>query len=479
MGSVVRSTPVPVADAVKARQAGGVFAPFHAVFEKAAVGLAHLDASGRLLHVNQALSEIVGYSVEELTSRTFNWRQLAPPEELDSNRELLDRLGRGEVESISLPRRCRRKDGSTAWVDLTAHLYLDATGGMQGTVLTVVDTTAQKQIEETMRQHAFYDGLTQLPNRRLLLDRLQQTLALARRAGTCVGLLFIDLDKFKPINDELGHAVGDWLLSSVAKCLTACLRAYDTAARFGGDEFVVLLPDLAGANEAMTVAERIRVALAQPFTTSVGKTLNISSSIGVALFPDHADSERGLLHVGDTAMYQAKNGGRNKIVCPESGCVAEVEDAAGARAGGRFVQLSWEAKYASGNATIDAEHRNLFKQGNQLLDTALRAEVDPVAFKAALKRLLGLIAAHFHDEEEILGHHGYHDLVDHMTKHSELLERARILQKNSDDRGITVGELVDFLVVEVITKHVLLEDRNYFRCFGEASDTSDQTAGER
>jgi diguanylate cyclase (GGDEF)-like protein/hemerythrin-like metal-binding protein len=333
-----------------------------------------------------------------------------------------------------------------------------------------LDTTKQKQTEEIMHQHAFYDGLTQLPNRRLLLDRLQQTMALARRAGTRVGLLFIDLDKFKPINDELGHAVGDWLLHSVAKRLTACLRAYDTAARFGGDEFVVLLPDLAEADEALTIAERIRVALEKPFITAAGKPLNTSSSIGVALFPDHADHERGLLHVGDTAMFQAKRAGGNKIVCLESGCVSDAEGAAGMRGGARLVQLSWEAKNASGDLTIDAQHRNLFIQGNQLLDTAMRADMDPVAFKAALKRLVGLIAVHFHDEEEILKQRGFPGLAEHSAKHFELLQRARILRQHSDERGITVGELVDFLVVEVVAKHLLQEDRNYFSLFGGTSD---------
>jgi diguanylate cyclase (GGDEF)-like protein/hemerythrin-like metal-binding protein len=307
----------------------------------------------------------------------------------------------------------------------------------------------------------------------LILDRLQQTMALARRAGTCVGLLFIDLDKFKPINDDLGHAVGDWLLQAVAKSLTRCLRAYDTAARFGGDEFVVLLPELAQAEEAVTIAERIRIALEKPFITPAGKPLSISASIGVALFPDHADNERGLLHAGDTAMYQAKRTGRNKIVCPESGCVVGTEDVTGIRGGGSFLHLSWEAKNASGNDTIDAEHRNLFKQGNQLLDAAMRADMDPEAFKAALKRLLGLMAAHFHSEEEILRQQGYAGLAEHMANHAELSRRARILQKQSDDRGISVGELVDFLVVEVITKHILHEDRSYFQCVGGGSAPSD------
>jgi diguanylate cyclase (GGDEF)-like protein/hemerythrin-like metal-binding protein/PAS domain S-box-containing protein len=454
---------------------GGASPVFRAAFDKAAVGLAHIDVLGAFRHVNQAFLDIFGYSMDELVAHAFDWRQLVASEDMDARRATLDQLGLGKIESVTLSGRCQRKDGSMAWVDLTARLILDE-GVPRGLVLTAVDITAQKQDEENMRQHAFYDGLTQLPNRRLLLDRLQQTMAMARRAGTCVGLLFIDLDNFKPINDDLGHAVGDWLLQAVAKSLTRCLRAYDTAARFGGDEFVVLLPELEQAEEARTIAERIRVAIEKPFVTPAGKLLSISSSIGVALFPDHADNERGLLHAGDTAMYQAKRTGRNKIVCPESGCVVDTEDVTGIRGGGSFLHLSWEEKNASGNHTIDAEHRNLFKQGNQLLDTAMRADMDPVAFKAALKRLIGLVVAHFHSEEEILRQNAYPGLAEHMAHHAALSERARILQKQSDERGISVGELVDFLVVEVITKHILQEDHNYFQCFGGGSQPSDENS---
>ena len=468
--SQVESIPRAAAGTVLRRQEDGPNLIFRAVFEKAAVGLAQIDVLGRFQHVNQAFCDLVGYSLDELTAPAFNWRQIVLPEDIDTDRALLDSIRRGKIEGIAVSWRGRRKDGSFACFDLSARLLPDEAGAPLGFVLTALDTTKQKQNEETMHQHAFYDGLTQLPNRRLLLDRLQQTMALARRAGTCVGLLFIDLDKFKPVNDELGHAVGDWLLHSVAKRLTACLRAYDTAARFGGDEFVVLLPDLAEAAEALTIAERIRVALEKPFVTVAGKSLNISSSIGVALFPDHADHERGLLHVGDTAMYQAKRAGRNRIVCVESGCVSDAEGAAVMAGSRRLVQLSWEAKNASGDATIDAEHRNLFMQGNQLLDTAMRADMDPVAFKAALKRLLGLIAVHFHHEEEILKQRGYAWLAEHSARHAELLEHARILRQHSDERGITVGELVDFLVVEVVAKHILQEDRNYFPLFGGTSD---------
>ena len=451
--------------------------PSRAVFEQAAVGLAQLDARGGFLHVNQAFCDMVGHFPDHLTARDFNWRQLFAPGDLDADQATLDLLTRGEIEAVDLSKRLLRKDGQGVWVDLSLRLLADgAAGGPRSFVLTAVDTTEHRQNEETIRRHAFYDGLTQLPNRRLLLDRLQQTVALARRAGTCVGLLFIDLDNFKPVNDELGHRVGDWLLQSVAKSLTGCLRAYDTASRFGGDEFVVLLPDLAQREAALVVAERIRVALEQPFVTKTGRQLKISSSIGVVLFPDHANSERGLLQEGDSAMYQAKKSGRNKIVCPERGRLADSEGESGAHSSGRLVQLSWEGKYACGDASIDGEHRELFRQGNQLLETAVRADLDPAAFKATLKRLLGLIAVHIHHEEEVLKQRGYPRLAEHAAKHLALWERAKVLRAQSEERGITVGELIDFLVVDVISKHILQEDRDYFPWLESPSEPSHEEA---
>lgn len=191
------------------------------------------------------------------------------------------------------------------------------------------EIAAREEAEEHIRKMAFNDLLTQLPNRRLLQDRLQEAIARARRTQGRIALLFIDLDRFKPINDDLGHETGDWLLQAVARRLLECLREYDTASRFGGDEFVIMLPDLAATGDALGVAERIRVSLAQPFVTDAGQELHISSSVGVAFFPDHADNGRDLLHAGDDAMYLAKRGGRNRIVVFEPDMAALGHDSLG------------------------------------------------------------------------------------------------------------------------------------------------------
>jgi len=199
-------------------------------------------------------------------------------------------------------------------IQVPAPRHRDEVADMLGAIGVLRDNSvARRTAEEAIRQMAYYDRLTGLPNRRLLEDRMDQVLAGARRRGTRVSVLFIDLDEFKQVNDQRGHEAGDWLLQQVAGRMRSVLRESDTAARVGGDEFVVLLPDSARADEAANVAEKIRCELERPFTMDDGVTLHISTSIGVALYPDHAEDARELLRFGDQAMYCAKKQGRNAV----------------------------------------------------------------------------------------------------------------------------------------------------------------------
>ena len=186
-------------------------------------------------------------------------------------------------------------------------------GEQRGAVVSLEDVTNRVLAHNQIRALAFYDPLTGLPNRRMVSERLAQEMSRAKRNQTRLALLFIDLDQFKPINDTLGHEVGDGLLQAAAQRIKQCLRDSDTAGRLGGDEFVALLPDMPGSDAALGVAEKIRQALAQAFISEQGVALQISSSIGVALFPDHGQTERDLLRAGDSAMYAAKKSGRNAV----------------------------------------------------------------------------------------------------------------------------------------------------------------------
>lgn len=199
-------------------------------------------------------------------------------------------------------------------VEVPTPLHQDEVADMLGAIKVLRDNSLARQAAEAaIRQMAYYDRLTGLPNRRLLEDRMHQVLARAQRHKARVAVLFIDLDEFKPVNDQHGHETGDWLLGQAAQRMRSALRESDTAARVGGDEFVVLLPDAPGLPEAVLVAEKIRQQLAQPFVTAAGLSLQISCSIGVALYPDQADNARDLMHCGDEAMYKAKTQGRNAV----------------------------------------------------------------------------------------------------------------------------------------------------------------------
>lgn len=164
-----------------------------------------------------------------------------------------------------------------------------------------------------LEQMAQQDPLTRLANRTLFSDRLNQTLALAQRTGSRFAQLYIDLDRFKPVNDTFGHAAGDILLKVVATRILACVRESDTAARIGGDEFVVLLREIDTSDSALLVADKIRLALSQAFVVE-GHTIEIGCSIGVAIYPDHGDNEIELSKEADTAMYRAKQAGGNTVL---------------------------------------------------------------------------------------------------------------------------------------------------------------------
>lgn len=199
-------------------------------------------------------------------------------------------------------------------------------GGVERLMGITEDITEQKEAAEHIRNLAFYDALTQLPNRRLLIDRLGQAKALSKRSGRYSALVFLDLDNFKPLNDMHGHDMGDLLLIEAAHRLTGCVREMDTVARFGGDEFVVVLGELdadrkRAVAQAGIIVEKIRNALAQPYLLTPGHDgenataveHHCTSSIGVVLFLDHEASQDDILRWADAAMYQAKQDGRNKV----------------------------------------------------------------------------------------------------------------------------------------------------------------------
>jgi diguanylate cyclase (GGDEF)-like protein/PAS domain S-box-containing protein len=203
-----------------------------------------------------------------------------------------------------------RRDGVEIAVEDSASPIHDKNGGVVGAVMVAHDVTVARDLAAKLARLALHDNLTDLPNRALFADRLDQALVRAHRGGNFAALLFVDLDRFKAVNDSLGHAIGDRLLQAVADRLLTCVRGSDTVSRYGGDEFIILLADVAHAEDAAVCAEKVNLALDKPYELN-GQTLRISASIGIASFPEHATDAETLLKYADIAMYHAKHSGSN------------------------------------------------------------------------------------------------------------------------------------------------------------------------
>ncbi|WP_192036097.1 bifunctional diguanylate cyclase/phosphodiesterase [Halomonas sp. YLGW01] len=261
-----------------------------------------------VVYVNPAFTRVTGYPAEEVLGRSSTFLE-GPETDPHQAVQIQAALDRGEGLTIVI--RHYRRDGRPFWNQLFISPVHDERGQVTHFIGIMDDITERKDQEARLAHHANHDALTGLANRALLHDRLQQGLALARRHGQVLAVLFIDLDEFKPINDSLGHAIGDQLLISVTRCLSRGLRPSDTLARLGGDEFVLLLPDLHEPSEASRVAERLLRALEAPHRVR-GHELYLSASIGISVCDDAGEAQVGqLIQQADMAMYEAKQQGRN------------------------------------------------------------------------------------------------------------------------------------------------------------------------
>ncbi len=260
-----------------------------------------------IIFANPAFERITGYREEEVLGRS--WAFLYDDEPEQPQREVLAAAIRERREAQAVVR-CFRKDGSAFWNEVSLAPVRGEAGGVSHFIGIMTDVTERKARESQMEFKAGHDTLTELPNRTLLEDRLSHAIDHAHRTGELVAVLFVDLDRFKPVNDTLGHAVGDALLRVVADRLRACVRAEDSVARIGGDEFVVMLEGLERPAAAEKVARKIMESLGQPLTIE-GHALDISGTVGISLFPRDGTDVETLLRHADVAMYRAKKAGRN------------------------------------------------------------------------------------------------------------------------------------------------------------------------
>lgn len=433
-----------------------------------------MDLDGRFTYVSPSVEKLRGYTCAEVMKQSLN-ETLTP----ESARIALDGLGRcvaairsglpvpefrGELEQP-----CR--DGTTVWTEVTTTGMSDAEGRFFGILGVTRDISERRRMEEQVHRLAFHDPLTGLPNRRLLNDRLAQTMVASKRNRCYGALLFLDLDNFKPLNDTQGHAVGDQLLVEAARRLQTCVRETDTVARFGGDEFVImvheLLPDLeASTLRARVIADKMLLALAVPYTLSVRRKddaiesleHHCTASIGLALFLGQDLTPDEIIKKADMAMYRAKESGRNAVYLDRDLPLVEGMDH---DVPGGFIRLIWHSAYQCGNALIDGQHRKLFDDANALFAAILGDQGHDET-----TRLIGTLiqdtCVHFTDEEAIFTRAGFPGAAEHAASHRQLLAQADDVVKRFHAGTLDVGGLFHFLASELVARHMFGADREFF-----------------
>lgn len=280
------------------------------LYNRAPCGYHSLDKDGVIVKVNDTELSWLGYARDEVVGK-MKWTDLLVPESIQVFRENFPRLiEQGFVQDLEIG--IIRKDGRVFTTLINASAIYDSSGNFVMSRSTVFDITERKAAEQKILRLAHYDGLTGLPNRALFYDRLAQEIKKASRSGLRMALLYMDLDRFKEVNDTLGHGAGDILLVEAARRISNCVREADTVARLGGDEFTVILSELETAGGIERVAQNILNRLAEPFQLG-NEVASITASIGITLYPDDATEVDDLLKAADQAMYAAKNQGRNRF----------------------------------------------------------------------------------------------------------------------------------------------------------------------
>jgi diguanylate cyclase (GGDEF)-like protein/hemerythrin-like metal-binding protein len=272
----------------------------------------------------------------------------------------------------------------------------------------------------------------------------------------------LDIDHFKRINDTFGHQAGDVVLQQLVQFLREMVRSGDLLFRWGGEEFVILTFST-GHRNARLFAESLRRKIAAHAFPDVGR---LTVSIGVAEYLS-SESAAEWFHRADEALYRAKQSGRNRVVVDSRGN----SDAWGA-SDLSVLHLAWQEAYECGDATIDGQHRQLFDLANVLIEASLEQQKKPQVVHAALENLLSHVARHFADEEALLERHEYARLLPHKAAHARLLEKAAMLEQAARSGNVSLGELVNFIVGDVVAHHLFTMDRDFYPLFAQRAENA-------
>ncbi len=282
---------------------------FRQLFDGAPLGMEVSSIDGTIVRVNKSFCDLIGYPTGFLMGKSV--LDITAPEDIHKDKHLSEVVLRNSKKPALIEKQYIHKTGELIWVQKTAVFVRDTDGAPQYVIAQIEDISQRKEQHKHVRDMAYYDPLTKLPNRRMLMEQLGLIVKQAKWNDTLVALMFIDLDGFKKINDTLGHDFGDELLKVAAQRLVACVRSEDLVARQGGDEFVIVLKEITNADNARLVAGKIVDRMKLPINLKK-KALSVSASVGVAIFePDSTISVETLIKQADTAMYLTKQAGRN------------------------------------------------------------------------------------------------------------------------------------------------------------------------
>jgi len=281
---------------------------YSSTIEIAAIGISHVALDGTFIHVNRQLCEMLGYTKEELLGLTV--KEISHPDDARVTDENRAKLRAGLIDSFNVEKRYLHKNGSTVWVRIAVAMMRGANREPLYDISVVEDISERKRVEDRVQYLATHDEMTRLPNRAMFTELLNHSVDVAKRYDRRFGVLFIDLDRFKIVNDSLGHEAGDTLLKEMSSRLRECLRASDVVARLGGDEFVVLIDNIDEPSQAARVARSILSTVIKPVEI-MGQECRVTASIGIATYPADADDAQSLMKNADMAMYVAKDEGKN------------------------------------------------------------------------------------------------------------------------------------------------------------------------
>lgn len=441
------------------------------------------DTRHRYLYVNEETAHALGHPAEEIigsrpdkfmtpsSARAMHQHQ----EEVMASRcatRFVDQIGPGSQSQTFATIYFPLKNGlgivtSVGFIGVhiqdQAGLNADLQHMLQEAQVTIAQL--QKCVEE-MHWQAMTDPLTGVWNRVQAEVIGRQEMAKQERASTEVSLMFIDLDHFKNVNDTWGHTIGDAVLTEFCQVLKKALRTADVLARWGGEEFIIILPDT-GLDAAACVAERIRMDVECHRFEHIS---SLTASFGVAAYfqgePWHHWTERA-----DTALYRAKSKGRNRIELDSmhlaEGIPADIAHSAG------FLRLTWRSRYESGHPLIDLQHRRLFAHANNLLSAVLAGKPKD-AIRHLIDDLITAVRDHFRDEEAIIREAGFPESDAHAQIHDQILEKAEQLSKRYHDEKLELGELFSFLAYDVVARHMLVDDREFFYCLNNTPPAAAQ-----